>query len=122
MRCVCLPRVLLLLSATLAHAAAAPAAVPAQFVAKMYTEVLGRAPDPQGWQAALNYFEVNGCDQRRLAAWGGSVFESAEFHSLGYDEPAITLLLYRSILNREPDPAGYRDWLNALSSGEPPQR
>jgi len=113
-----LAQVLLLLSVMLAHAAAAPAAVPAQFIAKMYTEVLGRAPDPEGWQAALNYFEVNGCDQTRLADWGGSVFESAEFRSLGYDAAAITLILYRSILNREPDPAGYRVSLSALDSGE----
>src|SRR5215472_5512779 len=34
-------------------------AVPYQFLAKMYTEALGRAPDQPGWQAWVNYFQQN---------------------------------------------------------------
>jgi uncharacterized protein DUF4214 len=110
--------VLLLLCASLAEAAAASAAVPAQFVARMYTEALGRAPDPAGWTSALAYFNANGCSQSLLAQWGGSVLASAEFSSLGYDDAALTLVLYRAILNREPDTAGYQASLQALSGGE----
>src|SRR3981189_346715 len=84
----------------------ARAAVPAQFVARMYTEVLGRAPDPRGWNSAMRYFQANGCNRASLMAWGSTVFSSAELSALDYDSAATTLILYRSILNREPDKVG----------------
>lgn len=114
-----LSHLLLLLCALLGQSVAVPAAVPAQFVAKMYTEALGRAPDAPGWSSALAYFNANGCGQSLLASWGDSVFQSAEFRSLGYDDAAIALILYRAILNREPDAASYAASLRALSVGEP---
>jgi hypothetical protein len=96
-----------------------PAAVPGQFIAKMYTEVLGRAPDPTGWKGALGYFEPNGCNATLLQTWGSQFFTSTEFNSLQYDNDAITLILYRAILNREPDANGYQHWLGVLNSGTP---
>ncbi len=98
--------------------ASALAAVPAQFIAKIYTEALGRAPDPAGWNSALSYFTSNGCSQSTLKDWGSAVFNAAEFNGIGYDNPATTLVLYRAILNREPDSAGYNQWLRALDSGQ----
>jgi Domain of unknown function (DUF4214) len=108
---------LLLLCILSSHALAACAAVPTQFIAKMYTEVLGRAPDPQGWSSAVGYFQGGGCDRPHLTNWGSAVFSSAEFSGTQYDPAALTLILYRSILNREPDTAGYRSWLMALEDG-----
>jgi hypothetical protein len=107
-----------LLSALIGQAAVASAAVPAQFIAKMYTEVLGRAPDPEGWSSAVQDFQANGCDQSLLTQWGSNFFSSAEFNALSYDYAAITLILYRSILNREPDAASYQSWFTALQNGE----
>jgi hypothetical protein len=97
--------------------AAASAAVPTQFIAKMYSEALGRAPDPQGWSTAVEYFQSNGCNQQLLTQWGGNLLASAEFSSLGYDAAATALVLFRSILNREPDSATYQVQLAALQSG-----
>jgi len=97
----------------------AGAAVPAQYIAKMYTETLGRAPDPAAWNGALGYFEPNGCTQTTLTRWGTLFFSSAEFHGLGYDNAATALLLYRAILDREPDPRGYSHYLDLLDSGMP---
>ena len=37
------------------------AEVPSQFIAKLYSEALGRAPDNGGWQAQTNYFLASGC-------------------------------------------------------------
>jgi Domain of unknown function (DUF4214) len=93
------------------------AAVPGQFIAKMYTEALGRAPDPGGWQSAVGYYQQHGCDQTLLRLWGASVFTSAEYTALGYDNAAHVLLMYRAILNREPDAAGYHHWRSTLDNG-----
>jgi hypothetical protein len=98
-------------------AAVADAAVPAQFIAKIYSEALGRAPDPKGWLAAVRYFQAAGCSRRTLEAWGGAAFASAEFRALHYDDAAMTLIAYRAILNREPDPSGYAHWYVTLEDG-----
>jgi hypothetical protein len=112
------PWLLLLLIGASSMSPFANAAVPAQFIAKLYTEALGRAPDPQGWTSAVQYFQSNGCNQALLTQWGSGFFSSAEFTGLAYDNAAITLILYRSILNREPDASNYQAWLSALQNGQ----
>jgi hypothetical protein len=49
------------------------------------------------------------------------VFASTELSTLDYDSAATTLILYRSILNREPDKVGFRFWHSAIQAGETPQ-
>ena len=85
----------------------------------MYTEVLGRAPDPAAWNGALGYFEPNGCSQATLAKWGALFFSSPEFRGLKYSDAATALLLYRAVLNREPDRSGYSHILQLLDSAVP---
>jgi hypothetical protein len=109
---------LILIGASL-HLISAQASVPAQYIAKMYTEALGRAPDPASWNNAVRYFEPNGCNQTTLATWGTPFFSSAEFQGLEYGNAAKALLLYRAILNREPDAAGYAHFLELLEGGTP---
>jgi hypothetical protein len=101
----------------LTQVALAHAAVPTQFIAKMYSEALGRAPDPSGWTAAVDYFQTQGCSQATLESWGSSIFSSQEFAGLQYDDAATTLVLYRAILNREPDANGFQTWYQALQQG-----
>src|SRR5882672_2308136 len=98
---------------------AAEAAVPGQYIAKMYTETLGRAPDPAAWNAALGYFKTNGCNKTTLTTWGAPFFSSAEFQRSEYGNAAAALLLYRVIFNREPDARGYSHYLVELDSGTP---
>jgi len=98
-------------------AAAVRGYVPAQFIAKQYTEALGRIPDQAGWHSAATYFSQNGCSAASLAAWGEAIYTSAEYAGLGYGNAARLLTLYRGALNREPDPGGYATWLQHLSSG-----
>jgi hypothetical protein len=105
------------IGASLLHLSATQAAVPAQYIAKMYTETLGRAPDPASWNRALSYFEPNGCNRTTLTKWGAPFFSSAEFQGLEYDNVATALLLYRAILNREPDASGYSHFLGLLDGG-----
>ncbi|MEV0408975.1 hypothetical protein [Actinoallomurus sp. NPDC050550] len=75
--------------------------VPGQFIAKQYTEALGRAPDQAGWRGDVGYFESDGCNATTLANVGRSIYTSSEFTGLGYDNDARVLALYRGALNRE---------------------
>ncbi|HET9229551.1 MAG TPA: hypothetical protein VFR31_22915 [Thermoanaerobaculia bacterium] len=99
-------------------AQAAQARVPGQFIAKTYTEALGRAPHSYEWVEAVSWFEANRCRAATLQAWGRKVWLSNEYLSRDYDAPAELLTLFRGVLNREPDPAGFQDSLKARSRGE----
>ncbi len=81
-----------------AGALAAAHASPAQFVAKMYTEGLGRAPEPAAWTANL-------------------IYTSAEYNARGYRNHEKVLTLFRGLLNREPDAGGLAYWVNYLNNG-----
>jgi len=103
----------------LGFARASAATEPNQFIAKMYTEALGRGPDQAAWGNFLDYFRGNGCSQSTLKAVGHDFYLSAEFGGLGYDNPARLLTLYRGVLNREPDSAGFDVGLQMLATGTP---
>lgn len=107
----------LLLSAALG-CTAARGAVPAQFIARLYTDALGRAPDPGAWQNAVASFEQTPCTRTSLQSWTEGVLASAEFRGLAYDPAAYLLVLYRAILAREPDAPGFAQHLAELA---PPQ-
>src|SRR5688572_956152 len=98
-----------------AHAAATPA--PGQFVAKLYSEALGRIPDAGGWSGQLNYFGSAGCTVATVRAQVRAMYTSAEFASRPYDSAARVLALYRGALNREPDQGGLDAYTAQLNSG-----
>lgn len=102
----------------LAPQAHAEGKVPAQFIAKIHTEALGRTPDPEEWQSAVSWFRANGCRDSTLKAWAKKVYLSSEYRALGYDSPAELLTLYRGALNREPDAASFRRRLNDRRAGQ----
>ncbi|HEX4956505.1 MAG TPA: DUF4214 domain-containing protein [Thermoanaerobaculia bacterium] len=114
-------RIVLRVALLLSFASATPslAAVPHQFVAKQYTEILGRIPDQGGWAGSVSHFNVNGCSKSSLKSFGRSFYSSSEFTSLGYDNAAKVLILYRAILNREPDSGGFTNYFNLLNAGTP---
>lgn len=93
------------------------AAVPSQFMAKQYTEALGRAPDTSGWQGAVNYALSAGCSASSLQALALNVFQSAEYTSKGYTPEEAVVTLYRTIFSREPDDSGFHFYVNFLKSG-----
>jgi hypothetical protein len=104
-------------------AAAAPAGapVPYQYVAKGYTELLGRAPSPAEWTAAVSYFRRAGCTVASLRRFGDRLVSSAEYRRdyppSAAADPAIVLTLYRFVVNREPGAAGFVAGRDALASG-----
>lgn len=91
--------------------------VPGQFIAKQYTEALGRAPDQAGWQGDAAYFTSDGCNATTLANVGRSLYTSSEYANLGYDDAAKVYTLYRGSLNHEPDQAGFDNWMKQLAGG-----
>jgi hypothetical protein len=83
--------------------------VPYQYVTKAYSELLGRAPSPAEWSAAVQSFQHQGCSTTPLIQLGDAIAASAEY---SHDYPATdpgsrALTLYRFVLNREPDAAEF---------------
>lgn len=119
----CIVTLLVMLAALLPSASAsASTAIPAQWIAKMYTEALGRLPSQMEWNNAVTYFQTNGCSAQSLNGYAtGPLFylggSGSEYDRLGYDNAAKLLTLYRGALNREPDPQGFNGWLTLLDSG-----
>lgn len=93
--------------------------VPAQFIAKTYTEVLGRLPDDAGWNHAVAHFQRSGCSARSLSSWALGVYGSAELAAFGYGPEALALVVHRGALNRDPDPAGLQLARLTLGRGAP---
>ena len=96
----------------------AVAAVPAQYVAKLYTEALGRAPDKSGWATRTSYFSSHVCSVTTLADQAREILGSSEFRSHNYSSPAKLLILYRTTLDREPDRGGFDLYLSQLNAGK----
>lgn len=110
-------KLLVLTTLALAQSIAA-AEVPSQFIAKQYTEALGRAPEAGGWQGATNYFLTSGaCSATSLQAYALSVFGSPEYTNKNYTTAEKVLTAYRAILSREPDASGFAFFSNFLNAG-----
>lgn len=108
--CLCLP--------VAARADAAPKRYfPGQFIAKLYTEALGRLPDQNAWTSLQSRFNQSGCQRSTLRAVATSIYTSTEFTALDYDNAGKLLTLYRGVLNREPDQDGFDNWLTRLGKG-----
>lgn len=107
----------ILAGALLTAPAHAAGRAPAQFVAKMYSEVLGRMPDSGGWTFPLGVFTSKGCTKPVVADVARSFYTSTEFGDLGYDNAEKVLTLYRGVLNREPDQPGLDNAVAALANG-----
>lgn len=92
---------------------------PGQFIAKMYTELLGRAPDHYGWKYYLEQIHKQGCSVDTLRDTARSFYLSNEFLERYSSTSARLLTLYRGALNREPDAGGFAYWLDLLNAGRP---
>lgn len=99
------------------HTAEAQNIVPAQFIAKLYTEGLGRAPDQTGWTTYVSRFQQNGCNISQLQTLGEAIYTSSEFlGDYGSNQPRV-LALFRGALNRDADQAGFDHYVSELNSG-----
>ena len=94
---------------------AASAAEAGPQVRRLYLAFFEREPDPAGWQFWLE-FRANG----RSLEWVADRFaESQEFINrygrVGDEE--FVRLVYNNVLDRNPDPVGWRTWTGALRRG-----
>ncbi|HYH99332.1 DUF4214 domain-containing protein [Hyalangium sp.] len=99
-------------------AASGSESVPTQYITKLYTEALGRAPDQASWSAVTGTF-ASGCTVEQLKSFGRSVYTSSEYAGLGYSHAAKLITLYRGALNREPDSGGFDVFHQQLNTGTP---
>ncbi len=84
------------------------------FVTRFYQQCLRREPEQEGlngWVAALQNGSQFGADFAK-----GIIF-SPEFINRNTSNEEFVTILYRALLDREPDTGGYNGWLNQLSSG-----
>ena len=84
------------------------------FVTRFYQQCLRREPEQEGlngWVAALQNGSQFGADFAK-----GIIF-SPEFFNRNTSNEEFVTILYRALLDREPDTGGYNGWLNQLSSG-----
>lgn len=84
------------------------------FVTRLYSTCLGREGDAWGmndWSTQLANMQISGSS----CAWG--FFFSDEFKNLNLDDAEYITRLYRTFMNREPDPAGFTDWATRLQNG-----
>ena len=84
-----------------------------QFVFRLYETALGREPDPSGfinWQSRIMTGRSTG------ASVAYSFIFSTEFLAKNVTNEEYVDILYRTLLNREPEPAGMTNWLNHLNA------
>jgi hypothetical protein len=90
-----------------------------QYIAKLYSEGLGRVPDQAGWAMNRDYVKASRCSAKSLQAIAIGVLSSEEAQSLGYSPEEKVLTYYRSLLSRDPDQSGLAYWVATMRAGKP---
>ena len=80
--------------------------IPTQWIAKQYTELLGRTPTTAEWNAALDHFGPVACDGQGLGSFAEPLARSTEFRAAYPDgdpsgRAAHVTALVRAGFNRE---------------------
>ncbi len=89
----------------------APAA--AAFVTRLYQQVLGRAPEPGGVGSWVQQIEQIGAVSPIILGF----FHAPEFLSRHSSNEQYLSILYRALLNREPDPSALDAFVSQLQAG-----
>jgi hypothetical protein len=105
--------------AAMATGATAQNVIPTQYLAKLYTEALGRAPDQQGWTGYVAYFAKHGCSATTLQSVSTTIYNSSEFAGDTLDAETSVIALFRGALNRDPDPANFSKYVSEQEAGTP---
>jgi Domain of unknown function (DUF4214) len=108
----------LLLVATVAIARA-QTVIPPQYIAKLYTEGLGRAPSQSEWADKVAYFQIHGCTAATLKTIGTAIYASTEFATDNPDSESKVIALYRGALNRDAENEGLAGYARAVDAGTP---
>ena len=89
-----------------------------QFVARCYSEVLGRKADTGGLNSWCKFI-LDSANKKQAAIKVASdgFFNSKEYLNKNTSNDEYVRTLYRTFLGREADQAGYNDWMKKLNSG-----
>lgn len=90
---------------------------PSEFIARAFTEGLGRLPTTTNWKNWRNFFGKQGCRPESLRSFTQQLLGSKEFADLPYDNRLRVVAMYRAVLSREPDQAGLAFWKARLDAG-----
>ncbi len=85
-----------------------------KFVNYLYGNILSREPDPEGFEYWTKELSKNVTSAKRVVKF---FFESEEFKSKNLNDEEFIEVLYKTILQREPDKQGASYWLSKLSEG-----
>lgn len=81
--------------------------MPDQWLGKLYTEVLGCAPDQVSYHRNRDRIAADGCSPSTLSALATDFLTSREFLRKPYDDAQRLLVLWRVALESEPDPTAF---------------
>lgn len=96
---------------------AAVSASNAQFIAKLYTEGLGRGPDETGWRGNISFLASNVCNLTNMQTVANAVMTSQEFLTSAPTNQERAFRLYRAMLSRDASSAELTTLINALNGG-----
>jgi hypothetical protein len=102
-----------------AAAQAAPV-VPTQWIAKQFTEILGRAPSPTEWNAWVTYFQANGCTADTLRTRSRELLvgtEMAGLYPASTAKAARVIAAVRAVYNHEPNSSDWSATYVPLAAG-----
>lgn len=86
------------------------------YVARLYTKMLGRKFEEKGIEYWCKEYLTGKVTIENIATNG--FLHSEEFTNLNLSNEEFVTRMYQTFLNREPDEAGYKDWVGKLNSGE----
>ena len=86
------------------------------YVARLYTKMLGRKYEDNGIEYWCKQYLTGKATIESIATNG--FLHSQEFTNLNLSNEEFVTRMYQTFLNREPDEAGYKDWVSKLNSGE----
>ena len=88
-----------------------------QYIGKLFTEGLGRAPHPDEYKIYATHIWQNGCSQASLAYLAEKMFGSADFLGLGLTNEQTVFCVFRAILNRDPTNPEINEYVKNLRNG-----
>ncbi len=88
--------------------------LPDQWLAKLYTEALGCAPDQRSYAESRDFVRSGGCDLATLRTIAVAFLTSREFMQRPYDDAERLLVLWRIARESEPDSQQFASQLAGL--------
>lgn len=84
-------------------------------MARLYTKMLGRSYEADGIEYWCKAYLTKEKTIEDIATDG--FLHSQEFKNLGLSNEEYVTRMYQTFLGRQPDEAGYKDWVHQLNAG-----